>query len=124
MAIDGQIPTRAEVLSGIRNPPWRDPRFWVVQLLIFVVVIGHLVLDLRHDPLPFGMPDSIVIGLILVPIIYAALSFGLGGAGASAAWCLVLMLPDLVFAESRSGLWVDCTLLVLATVGALAVGQR
>ncbi len=124
VAIDGSFPTRAEVLSGIRNPPWRDPRFWVVQLLILVVVIGHLVLDLRHDPLPFGMPDSVVIGLILVPIIYAALSFGLGGAGASAAWCLVLMLPDLVFAESRSGLWVDCTLLLLATAGALAVGQR
>lgn len=131
MAVTGPTRARGGVWVRIGSPPWRDRRFWLVQLLILAVVLGHLGLDLRDQSLPqgvpdsiAGMPDSIVTGLILIPVVYAALNFGLGGAAASAAWSILLMLPDMVLVEAPFGRWVDGTVLVLAAVGAVAVGLR
>ena len=124
MAVDGSIPSRAEVIRGLTHPPWRDRRFWVVQLLILAVVLGQMVLGLARVHLPVGIPVSILSGLIVVPVVYAALSFGLGGAGATTAWGVLLMIPNLVMAPNAGSRWVDGTLLLLAAAGALAVGQR
>lgn len=122
--MDGSIPSRSEVIRGLTRPPWRDPRFWVVQLLILVVVLGELTLNLARTQLPLGIPVSVLSGVIVVPVVYAALSFGLGGAGATAAWGILLMVPNLVLAPGAGSRWVDGTLLLLAGAGALAVGQR
>ncbi len=124
MAVDGSIPSRTEVIRGLTHPPWRDRRFWVVQLLILVVVLGQLALNLARSQLPLGIPVSVLSGLIVVPVVYAALSFGLGGAGATAAWGILLMVPNLVLAPGAESRWVNGTLLLLAAAGAVAVGQR
>ena len=124
VAVDGSIPSRAEVIRGLTHPPWRDRRFWVVQLLILVVVLGQLTLNLARTQLPLGIPVSVLSGLIVVPVVYGALSFGLGGAGATATWGILLMVPNLVLAPGAGSRWVDGTLLLLAAAGALAVGQR
>ena len=124
MAVDGSIPSRTEVIRGLTHPPWRDGRFWVVQLLILVVVLGQLTLNLARSQLPLGIPVSVLSGLIVVPVVYAALSFGLGGAGATAAWGVLLMVPNLVLAPGAESRWVNGTLLLLAAAGAIAVGQR
>ena len=124
MAVDGSIPSRTEVIRRLTHPPWRDRRFWVVQLLILVVVLGQLALNLARSQLPLGIPVSVLSGLIVVPVVYAALSFGLGGAGATAAWGILLMVPNLVLAPGAESRWVNGTLLLLAAAGAVAVGQR
>ncbi len=118
------VPTFREVLGSVLRPPLRDHRFWVIQALILAIVSGHLALDLRGVRLPGGIPDYPTVGLFLLPVIYAALRFGLGGACASAAWGTVLMLPDLVVVDSRFDLWGDGTLLAISCVVAVAVGQR
>ena len=118
------VPTFREILGSVLRPPLRDHRFWVIQALILAIVSGHLALDLRGASLPGGIPDYPTVGLFLLPVIYAALRFGLGGACASAAWGTVLMLPDLVVVDSRFDLWGDGTLLAISCVVAVAVGQR
>ena len=118
------VPTFREILGSVLRPPLRDHRFWVIQALILAIVSGHLALDLRGARLPGGIPDYPTVGLFLLPVIYAALRFGLGGACASAAWGTVLMVPDLVVLDSRFDLWGDGTLLAISCVVAVAVGQR
>jgi signal transduction histidine kinase len=118
------VPTFREILGSVLRPPLRDHRFWVIQALILAIVTGHLALDLRGARLPGGIPDYPTVGLFLLPVIYAALRFGLGGACASAAWGTVLMLPDLVVVDSRFDVWGDGTLLAISCVVAVAVGQR
>ena len=118
------VPTFRKILGSVLRPPLRDHRFWVIQTLILAIVSGHLALDLRGARLPGGIPDYPTVGLFLLPVIYAALRFGLGGACASAAWGTVLMLPDLVVVDSRFDVWGDGTLLAISCVVAVAVGQR
>ncbi len=78
------------------KPPLRDWRFWVVQVLVVVVAFIHLASHL-HWPLPtFGMPHFSTMALFMIPVAYAALSFGLGGAVATLAWVTLLMIPNLV----------------------------
>ncbi len=118
------MPTGGEILGRVLKPPLRDRRFWVVQALILALAAGHLLLDLHGGGLPLGIPDFTTVGLFLIPVIYAALSFGLSGSCASAAWGIVLMAPDLLAVDSRADVWTDGTILVLIAVVAVAVGQR
>ncbi len=112
------------VVGQVLRPPLRDRRFWVIQFVILALVMGHLLLDLHKSWLPAGVPDYPTVGLFLLPVIYAALRFGIGGACASAAWGTLLMMPDLFVVDSRTDLWSDGTLLVLICLVAVAVGQR
>jgi len=116
--------TGAEIVGRVLRPPLRDRRFWVVQSLILVLAVGHLLLDIHGGGLPLGIPDFATVGLFLIPVIYAALNFGIGGSIASATWGTMLMMPDLLVVDSSSDMWADGTLLVLICVVAVAVGQR
>jgi signal transduction histidine kinase len=113
-----------ETFGRVTRPPLRSRRFWVVQALILGVVLGHLGIDLSRASLPLGMPNFAIVGLFLVPIIYAALNFGMAGSSASAAWATLLMLPDLVVVDSPTEVWADGTMLVMIDVVAVVVGQR
>jgi signal transduction histidine kinase len=118
------MPSLTAVIGQVLRPPLRDRRFWVIQLVILTLVVGHLLLDLHKSWLPAGIPDYPTVGLLLAPVIYAALRFGIGAACASAAWGTLLMMPDLFVVDSRADAWADGTLLVLICIEAVAVGQR
>ena len=112
------------IMRQVLRPPLGDRRFWYIQALILALVVGHLLLDVHVVRLPLRAPDYPTVGLFLLPVVYAALRFGLGGACASAAWGTLLMMPDLFVVDSRVDMWADGTLLVLICVVAVAVGQR
>lgn len=118
------MPSLTGIIGGVLRPPLRDRRFWAIQVLILALAAGHLLLDISRVPLPGGIPDYVTVGLFLLPVIYAALKFGIGGACASAALGTVLMMPDLLAVDSRADLWADGTLLALICIVAVAVGQR
>lgn len=108
-------------------PPWRVWRFWVVQGgVLLVVLVDEVVLDLLHVRLPFGIPTYASTALLLVPVVYAALSFGVRGAVATAAWATVLLLPDRFFfaPPSRTNTWGEVLHLVIINAVAVVVGQR
>lgn len=120
----GSSPRFREALGQIRHPPLRDRRFWLIQGLILAIVAGHLSLDLHVAGRIGAVPDYPTVGLFLLPVIYSALRFGLGGAAASAGWGTLLMVPDLIVVDSRADLWADGTLLALTLVVAVTVGLR
>ena len=115
--------TREKVLAGLR-PPIRSRRFWIVQLLVIVIALFHESADARLILLPAGIPDFATVSLFLVPIIFAALNFGLTGSFATAFWVTLLSLPDFFYVDRVQHHWVDGVQLAIIDVVAVLVGLR
>ncbi|MGC8462118.1 MAG: ATP-binding protein [Acidimicrobiales bacterium] len=106
------------------HPPLRDVRFWVVQVLVVAIAGMHLVVDqaglLRTTP----FPASETVGLLLVPVAYAAAAFGLGPSVATALWAWVVWTPDLLLPRDQGQPYADLVELTLITAVAVLVGFR
>lgn len=109
------------------RPPFSAGRFWVVQFgVLLIALLDEVVLDdLRVQP-PLGMPRSSITALLLVPVIYAALNFGVRGAVGTALWATALMIPDWVFISgvTETATWIEVANLVVLNGVAVIVGQR
>lgn len=109
------------------RPPVSAGRFWVVQAgVLFVALFDEIVLDVIGVELPFGIPRSMITALLLVPVIYAALNFGVRGAVGTALWATALMVPDWVFIHdvTTAHTWVEIGNLGILNGVAIIVGQR
>ena len=80
---------------NLANIPLRDYRFWIVQLLIVLISVGHLLLEDTQVLEGDWALDLLAISVLLIPVVYSALVFGLGGAIPTAMWALVLSLPEI-----------------------------
>jgi signal transduction histidine kinase len=114
-----------EVARGLR-PPVRDVRFWFVQAGVLVVALLDEVLDALGAQPPLGIPRATITVLLLVPVIYAALNFGVRGAVATALWATALMVPDWLLIEgvTPTSAWVEIGNLAVLNTVAVIVGQR
>ncbi len=109
------------------KPPIDRGAFWVVQAGVAAVALIHEVfLDTLHQVLPLGYPSSFTVSLMLVPVVYAALNFGIRGAAATALWATAVMLPDLIVQHfsNRPSAWIETSTLIMVNAVALIVGQR
>ena len=113
-----------ELVRQSLHPPFRERRFWIVQLLVIAIALAHEVADADNFLVPIGIPAFATVALFLVPIVYAALNFGLAGSLASALWVTLLTLPDFVFIDKAEHHWNDGLQLVIVDAVALFVGQR
>ena len=107
--------------------PVRAARFWVVQAgVLLVAFLDEVILDVLHVQLPFEIPRSTITTLLLVPVIYAALNFGVRGAVGTALWATVLMLPDWLFIAgvTTANAWEEIGNLAVLNAVAIIVGQR
>ena len=121
--------------------PWRDGQFWLIQVLILGIEIGHAALEDRGVLVASSSLYLPVTSLVLIPLIYAALTYGLRGAIPTSLWVLLLTAPELIEFHNwhtREGtlsvLIVDMALTILiafrvdrertATVRAEDAGQR
>ena len=104
-----------------RRPPIDRREFWAVQALVVLIAGGHILIEATagemHAALAF-IPTS----LFLVPVVYAALNFGLHGSLPTALWSALLTVPNvLVFhhQDERLGeVWqLGVVVLVAAFVG-------
>jgi PAS domain S-box-containing protein len=113
------------VRAGVALPPVRQRAFWVVQALTFAIATVHTVL------LRSGFPEALDLvpgSLFYIPVVYAALTFGVRGAIPTAIWSTVLLLPDLVFGHqglARIGvLWQSVILVAIGGFVGLAVDHE
>ena len=107
--------------------PVRAARFWVVQAgVLLVAFLDEVILDVLHVQLPFEIPRSTITSLLLVPVIYAALNFGVRGAVGTALWATVLMFPDWLFISgvTTANAWEEIGNLAVLNAVAIIVGQR
>ena len=63
-------------------------------MLIVLINIGHLLLEEAQVLGGDWALDLLAISVLLIPVVYSALVFGLGGAIPTALWALVLSLPE------------------------------
>jgi two-component system, NarL family, sensor histidine kinase DegS len=113
-----------ELIRRALRPPIHDRRFWLVQALVVAIAVGHELADTTNFITPIGVPGFATVALFMVPIIYAALNFGITGSFATAVWVTVLTLPDFVVIDKADHHWIDGTQLAIIDAVAIFVGQR
>jgi signal transduction histidine kinase len=121
------VPGRVRDAVGRLRLPLSSGRFWLVQAgVVFVAFLDEIVLDFLHFLPPFEIPRSTVTALLLVPVIYAALNFGVHGAVGTALWATALMFPDWLFISgvTTANAWVEIGNLAILNGVAIVVGQR
>jgi len=104
--------------------PWSDRRFWVVQGLVFGVAGLHNVLE-RSASLPQSdllcfVPTS----FFFMPVVFAAVNFGMRGSIATAAWCTLLTLPNTLFWHSGLERYGEVSQLGFVAFAAIFLGAR
>ena len=114
--------------EGVRLPPLRQRAFWAVQALTFAIALAHTLVE----PNGAGVfPQALYLvpsSLFFVPVVYAALKFGVRGAVPTAVWSIVLTLPNLVLfhdGPDRIGiLWQSTIMVAIGAFVGLAVDHE
>jgi hypothetical protein len=84
--------------------PIRDPRFWVIQMLVLGIDTTHLLLEREPLLLAESQFYLLSVSILLAPVVYAGMSFGVRGALPTTIWALVLSAPE-IYGHSASGSW-------------------
>jgi two-component system sensor histidine kinase DegS len=102
----------------------RDRRFWLIQALVVAISIVHTALEIRHS---LGSKPSlylIPVSTYFVPVMYAALNFGLEGAMPTVLWCWIVTTPNIIFLHHGAERWgVLMQLGILLAVAALVASR-
>ena len=122
--------TRADGFRSLAEPlrPWLPPiyrrEFWAVQALVLVIAGGHAFLEsfrpAVEPPALYLLPAS----LYFVPVVYAALNFGLRGSIATAVWSAVLTLPNTILLHSGLERLGEAWQIGIVVAVGVFVGQR
>jgi len=108
--------------------PVRDGRFWVIQALVLGIVTTHLLLE--QDPFLAAENQFYLlsVSILLAPVVYAGMRFGVRGALPTTLWALLLSAPE-IFGhefETRLGILVQFSILFIIAfiVGLRTDGER
>jgi PAS domain S-box-containing protein len=112
-----------QLLARSLRPPIRDRRFWLIQVLVILIAALNWMAELASAR-PLDLPPFEPMALFVVPVVYAALNFGLAGSLATAAWVALLSLPSIAVAGDRGEAWGTVTVVALLACVAGFVGQR
>ena len=120
-------PGRAELAAVVRRaarPPLGQARFWAIQAAVVAIALVHLEVDL-HSSLETGdFPAGVPVALLVLPVAYAALRYGLAGSAATGLWATLLWLPDLLLPNDRGHTAGDLVNLALVDFVAFVIGLR
>lgn len=117
-------PRFADVMRRALRPPLHERRFWVIQAMVVLLAALHLLVDLSSSVEAGAFPGGIPVALLIVPIAYAAVRYGLAGSAATGAWATLLWLPDLLLPLKVGHAPSDLVNLILVDVVALFFGQQ
>lgn len=92
--------------------------------MILTLAIAHLLIDMNGLLRTTPFPASTTVGFLLIPVGYAAVSFGIRGSVATALWITFLWLPDLLLPDSQGQPWADIVQLSLVIGMAVFVGSH
>jgi PAS domain S-box-containing protein len=122
---DIRVPTRgiADFLARFR-PPLRDRRFWATQALVAGIALAHDELEYSGFLPHLGMAYFLPMSLFFIPVVYAALYFGLSGSVATALWCTLLSTPNWFFWHHGSERFGVISQMLIVDAVAVFVGSR
>ena len=122
------VPTRGPSGPPSAIAPWTDSQFWILQVVILALVLIRLAMTVSFDLAPTNLVLELsTIAIFFVPVVIAALRYGLVGGLATVAWIAVLSIPG--FAEAAkhgdtAALWAEVFQVVVLAVLAGLIGQR
>jgi signal transduction histidine kinase len=108
----------------IIHPPLREPRFWVIQAIVVVIVVLHFFVDFNTRLAGGPLSSAIPVAILVLPIGYAGLQFGLAGSFATAVWATFLWMPDLMLPHNEGHPGSDLTNLAIVLIVSFVFGQR
>lgn len=117
-------PKFSEFVRRAFQPPIRDKPFWIVQTLILVIVVLHYFVDTQQSLVGSAFPAGVPVTLLVIPIGYAALRYGLTGSLATMVWTMLLWLPDLMLPHDEGHVGDDLLNLTIVLVVAYIFGSR
>ncbi len=114
----------ATVLRRSSHPPVRETRFWIIQAMVLLIAGVHLVVDLHVSAETGAFPAGLPVALLIIPVVYAALRYGLTGSVSTAIWATLAWLPDLLLSNDQGHVGSDLVELALVVVVGLVLGQH
>lgn len=90
--------------------------------MVVALAAVHLTIDLTAAADTGAFPAGIPVALLIVPVGYAALRYGLVGSAATGAWATLLWLPDLLLPHDQGHVGADLVNLALVDLVALFSG--
>ena len=105
------------------QPPIDRREFWAVQALVVVIAGGHVLLEATAHEVYSGI-SYIPTSLFLVPVVYAALTFGLHGSLPTALWSGLLTFPNLLVFHPTDERMAELWQIGVVILVAIFVGQR
>jgi PAS domain S-box-containing protein len=95
-------------LTRFVSPPIGRREFWIVQVLVLAIALGHYLNEAFYW-LDLQGADFIPVSLFLIPVVYAGLAFGTRGASLTAVWAFALTVPNVAIvhegADAIGELW-------------------
>ncbi len=101
----------------------RGPHLWVAGGLVALIWSSHYTVEAFHPQ--HGPPLAFLLeSLFLIPVVYAALNFGLRGAAVTAAVCTLITVPNWLFFHSGPERTSVMTQMAIAYGVAMFVGHK
>jgi signal transduction histidine kinase len=101
----------------------KNPTFWGTQLLVVGISVIHNVLE-SSTHAPTNLTDFLPISFLWVPLIYAAIRFGLLGSVMTSVVTALTSLPNWLYLQSSMTLWQEISMVITALVISLLVGWQ
>jgi signal transduction histidine kinase len=103
--------------------PVRDPRFWIIQVLVLAIDVAHTLLEDQELLVGDSELYLLSVSVVLVPVVYAGLSFGLRGAVPTTLWALFLSLPEISHHDATVRIGILAQFAIVMSI-AVIVGLR
>lgn len=120
-------PWRASLPAGHTFALWTPPlgrrEFWVVQGLVVAIALGHAFIE-WSPALNLHGAEFLPVSLYLLPVVYAALNFGMRGAAPTAIWTFLLTLPNIALWHAGPGALGELWQAIMVVGVGLFVGRR
>ncbi|MEE8372377.1 MAG: sensor histidine kinase [Dehalococcoidia bacterium] len=110
-------------LQRIR-PRFRDRHFWITVGLIFGVAVVHSVIEVGGYQHYLGHMNYLPVSLLMIPVLYAAIRFGLEGAIAASILATLITIPNWVLLHHGSERFSMMFHMAVLVFVAVLVGQR
>ena len=102
----------------------RRLHFWVVQALVLVLSAVHFLLEASEQWTPTPGLYLLPISMLFIPVVYAALNFGVEGALPTGLLCVALSLPNVfLFHEGAERIGVLTQLALLLVLGVIVAAR-
>lgn len=110
-------------VAGLRANS-RQPRFWIVQALVLALSGLHFALEAFEQWTPSPGLYLLPISTLFIPVVYAALNFGVEGALPTGLLCVALSLPNVfLFHDGPQRVGVLTQLALLLVLGVMVAAR-